>query len=355
MRRRAALAALAVAFVAAPSARADNTLNIDKGAAKFSSEDATVSNAFVVEDAGSEVRFYEPNDKKGIIGIPAECRPGKTEGSAIVEIFCPRSAITKDITIETGPGQNVARYAVAKIPGVLVADNGADRLESVVDSNDTLSGSGGNDRLDGGPGNDELDADVGDDALVGGDGNDGLTGGPGKDSFDAGAGDDTVRAADGNAERVVCGAGNDTAILDTNDEAVDCETQQRQSVAAAGPASGEDKVAPKLQLGGLTLQRFKPQRAVIEVLLVSSEAGEVALTGYLDADGINSRLPAARKPIPVGGGGVKIAIPISKRLAKLIARDLRHRRRPIVHLGATAVDAAGNTSKARTLKIRLHS
>jgi len=44
-----------------------------------------------------------------------------------------------------------------------------------------------------------------------------LKGGGGRDRIDAGAGDDFVGSVDGAADRVSCGTGRDTAIVDSND------------------------------------------------------------------------------------------------------------------------------------------
>ena len=57
----------------------------------------------------------------------------------------------------------------------------------------------------------------------GGDGADGLFGGGGTDTFNGGAQNDNIIARDGRAERVDCGAGDDTAITDDLDVRVSCE------------------------------------------------------------------------------------------------------------------------------------
>ncbi|HEY6890056.1 MAG TPA: Ig-like domain-containing protein [Solirubrobacter sp.] len=68
--------------------------------------------------------------------------------------------------------------------------------------------------------------------LTGGPYGDAITGGLGADTLMGRAGDDVINARDGVADRVSCGAGNDTAIVDPLDDVGDgCETVD---VAAAG-------------------------------------------------------------------------------------------------------------------------
>jgi Ca2+-binding RTX toxin-like protein len=87
---------------------------------------------------------------------------------------------------------------------------------------DTLNGSEAGDTLDGELGNDIIDGKGGNDTLLGGSGDDTLTGGAGVDSFNGAAGGDTIDSKDGVAERVDCGIGNDTVIVDANDDQHQC-------------------------------------------------------------------------------------------------------------------------------------
>ncbi len=141
---------------------------------------------------------------------------------------------------------------------------------------DTINGNGGNDRIsaknnadviNGGTGDDTINAGAGNDTSDGGDGNDLLRGGLGADKQYGGAGDDTIfankgrdeswggagndtlwalarsdvrsrqdfngdvlhgedgddtfRTRDGEGDKIDCGAGNDTAILDYKDKIID--------------------------------------------------------------------------------------------------------------------------------------
>jgi hypothetical protein len=82
-------------------------------------------------------------------------------------------------------------------------------------SADRLTGNAGANSLSGGGGNDVIDGLAGNDVLSGGDG------------------DDTITARDGFADFVSCGAGNDTAIVDTLDRVEDCENVQQADVGNA--------------------------------------------------------------------------------------------------------------------------
>ncbi|MDX6633098.1 MAG: hypothetical protein QOG26_1103 [Solirubrobacterales bacterium] len=124
--------------------------------------------------------------------------------------------------------------------------------------NDTIDGRGGNDRLFGSDGNDDLyggsgddgiNGGSGDDRINGGPGNDRLTGGPGHDEFnmadgaelDAQAvGNDVIYANDGEPDSINCGAGDDTAYVDRQEEGVfNCEHVIAPPDTPAGVVVGE--------------------------------------------------------------------------------------------------------------------
>jgi hypothetical protein len=117
---------------------------------------------------------------------------------------------------------------------------------------DRLTGAAGADAIAGGPGRDTLSGAGGRDALSGGAGPDSLTGGAGADRLAGGAGRDLIRARNGGRDRVDCGAGRDTAILDARDVAVRCEVVRRPR--AAKPAGTSPPVtspsAPAATTGG---------------------------------------------------------------------------------------------------------
>jgi Ca2+-binding RTX toxin-like protein len=71
-------------------------------------------------------------------------------------------------------------------------------------------------------------------------GSDSITGGPGNDILTSKDGNDTIQSRDGFADRVACGAGADTAIVDTLDQVSDCENVQVADVGNAA-ASADDR------------------------------------------------------------------------------------------------------------------
>lgn len=73
-------------------------------------------------------------------------------------------------------------------------------------------------------------------------GSDSITGGPGNDILTSKDGNDTIQSRDGYADRVACGAGADTAIVDTLDQVSDCENVQVADVGNA--ASSADDSPP---------------------------------------------------------------------------------------------------------------
>jgi Ca2+-binding RTX toxin-like protein len=113
-------------------------------------------------------------------------------------------------------------------PGTSDPDDDENQTITIDDAaNDGIAGEEDNVRtdvedVDAGPGNDKITGSAGANTLAGGDGNDELTGGGGVDTFFGGAGVDTLRARDGLPERVDCGPGGLTAIVDTTDTVLSC-------------------------------------------------------------------------------------------------------------------------------------
>ena len=120
----------------------------------------------------------------------------------------------------------------------------------------------------GGPGDDTIFANLGQDTSSGGEGNDTLWAlargdvqpGPGGavdqvgDTLDGGNGDDTFRTRDGEVDRITCGAGNDTALLDRVDVITDasaanpngsCERVVRKPPRARDSRSEDAQQSPK--------------------------------------------------------------------------------------------------------------
>ncbi len=343
------IALLALALPA--TAAADNRVTIVSGEAAFTSEDPGIANEFIVEDANpTEIRFAESKDPFGI-NAPPQCRPGQTvqapnNGGAVpIEVFCPRSQITKGITIDAGPAEDNVKYDVEGVTGIVAGGTGTDVVASLKATNDYLSGDQGNDTVDAGAGNDEVRGEDGNDTLKGGDGTDKLFGGTGAD---------TIESNDGTADTVICGPGNDSVIADTADELDGCENVDRRVVAPPADApAGDDTTKPKLQAGGSSRQRVTRKRRWILIAATSSEKGLVQAAGFVEAGGVNLRVKPASRAVKVAGGGVTLKIVFSKGQVKKILRDLRRKRRVSVRMTVSSVDAAGNTSRARHFRISL--
>jgi hypothetical protein len=129
-------------------------------------------------------------------------------------------------------------------PNALAGLGGDDRL-SGGDGEDHLHAGAGDDSLSGGGHDDLLHAHTGDDAASGGSGVDDILtgkgddvskGGPGGDQlFDdqgsdhlrGGPGNDRFSAHDGDRDRIDCGPGEDIALIDKQDVAIDCEHAYR--------------------------------------------------------------------------------------------------------------------------------
>ena len=342
--------AAALALLVPGTASADNVLNLRDGEAHFYSDDPGIPSNYIVEIVGNDVSFFDDADPQGTSTYPFEtCRPGRASGGRVLEILCPKSAI-KSVLLEPGPGEDKAQFKVNDIPGALAGGTGADALTSAGAADD-LSGEQGNDTLSSGAGDDILTGDEGNDTIDGGEGNDKLTGATGTDTFTAGPGDDTILAADGLAEKVDCGDGTDTVTADAQDTLTACENVTTQNIAApTDEPTGDDKTRPKLDVGGSSSQRFGKS---IRFVATCSEKGLVQAIGFVAAGGIKEALKLTERKVAVGGGGVVVKFPFSKRQRRNIAGDLRRRRTPRVRITISCVDAAGNTSRARRFWIGL--
>jgi hypothetical protein len=97
------------------------------------------------------------------------------------------------------------------------------------DHADLLHGRSGADAALGGDGGDDILAGKGDDLSKGGDGDDQLFDGNGEDELRGGRGDDRFAAQDGDRDRIVCGPGEDIALIDRFDKATGCEHVYRSA------------------------------------------------------------------------------------------------------------------------------
>lgn len=353
MIRWAAAAVAGLALLPA-AASAHSTIQIQGADITYTSEDAVSDNALVVDESATTIRFRDPEADSGIVG-PQQCTPGDQRGAFAYEMTCPRTGLQR-LTVDLGPNED---RMVANMIGILVGGTGgagADNLKVNGPVNDLLGGDSGNDTIDTGDGNDDLRGEEGADTLIGGAGNDLLQGAAGADVIDAGPGDDTVNSPDGTVDRITCGEGTDLVRADTVDEvAADCENVERTFVAppAGGGAGSEDRTKPVLKAGGSTSQRVSRRRRTVRIAASLNERGEISASGFLDAGGINTPVKAKRYRVRVAGGGVTIAIKLSRSQIRRVLRDLSRRRRVTLRINVVGADEAGNSVVARPLRIRL--
>ena len=152
-----------------------------------------------------------------------------------------------------GSGRDIVVYGQRRVPVIVTIGAGAndgvagerDNVKADVESvqggrgNDVLTGNGRANRLFGGGGKDRLRGKGGSDVLIAGDGD---------DSIDAREGATaTGRAAQtGSVDRVVCGGGNDTALVDPVD-VVDPDCENVVGAGASTPPQNPPAQNPPAQ------------------------------------------------------------------------------------------------------------
>jgi Ca2+-binding RTX toxin-like protein len=331
--RLAAVTLIAAAALPA-SAEAHSLVRIGGTQVTYLSADATSLNTLSVRMAGGRIEF---NDRTVDGGIdPGTCDPGAITDDAnawIIQVFCGRERIAS-ARIDLGEREDRAtvdlpvRVTVLGGPGSDVLRTGA--------SADEVQGDDGNDDLAGGGGDDAVDAGIGYDVLRGDEG------------------DDRLQAADGLLDRVECGPGRDRVDADTLDDvAIDCEDVQRRPVVPPSDAAAttDDRTGPRVEAGGSTRQRLG--RGRIRLLATSSERGFLAASGFLDVSGISLPLQSDRRRVTVGGGGTRLTVRLRGRRLRQCRRALRRGRRCAVRMWAVGTDLAGNSTRARSIRIRL--
>jgi RTX calcium-binding nonapeptide repeat (4 copies) len=330
--RRAVLPALALLALAPATAAAHSVVRIAGDTVRYTSEDATSLNTLTVALAGERIDFTDRTVDGGI--DPGSCDPGEISNDAnawILQALCPRAPIAR-LHVDLGEREDRATVDVP-LPVVLIGGPGSDVLRTGAPA-DQVRGDDGNDDLAAGGGNDVVDGGLGFDALSGGDG------------------DDLVRDADGLADRIECGAGADRVEADTTDVvAADCETVGRTAVNPPAGVATNDTTAPVVRAGGPTLQRLR--RGRVHLLATTSEVGTLAASGSVDVAGISLPVQADRKRVSVAGGGARLVIRLTRKHMRLCRRALTRGRRASIRMFAVGTDLAGNSRRAKPMRIRL--
>jgi RTX calcium-binding nonapeptide repeat (4 copies) len=254
--------------------------------------------------------------------------------------------------LDGGDGSDIAAY-----------DERVDSVTATLDeaANDGVSGEGDFIHIDvesvvGGSAGDTLTGSAEPDGLFGGPGPDTLNGRGGADVVDGGADDDTILARDGAVDDIDCGPGTDTAIVDSSDKVVGCETVSAPPPPPPPPPPSPpgDLTAPALNLSGATVQRVLAQRGVVVVAACPTEACTATATGKVVVRGSAKRykLRAATKQIAQGAKAT-LKLKLAKRALTAIRRALRRGKKVSAKLTVTANDARGNVNvEQRTIRLK---
>lgn len=160
------------------------------------------------------------------------CRRRRGSGITRVIVTCgaPSQTQVNRVTLKVTLGGGDDTFVAAPWDDVqprIIADGGAgnDTIFGSTNSDD-IKGGAGDDRLYGLDDEDNIDGGDGADLLVGGAGDDGLIGGPGTDTIfgdeqraTSAWGNDVLIAVDAGPDRMSCGEGIDTAVVDADDAA----------------------------------------------------------------------------------------------------------------------------------------
>ena len=333
MRRFAPVLAVAALLGAAASAEAHSVIRIGGDTVTYLSADATSLNTLVVRTAGQRIEFSDRTVDGGI--DPGTCDPGAFSPDAnawIVQVFCSRRRIAA-ARVDLGEREDRATIDLA-VPATVLGGPGSDVLRAGAPA----------DRVEGGDGNDDLAA---------GGGNDVVDGGLGYDVVRGDAGDDVLRVADGLLDRVECGTGRDRVDADTLDDvAIDCEDVSRRPVVPPAYAgTTDDRIGPRVESGGYVRQRLG--RGRILLLATSSERGVLAASGFVDVDGISLPVQSSRRRVAVAGGGTQLTVRLKGERLRRCRRAVRRGRRCSVRMWVVGTDLAGNSTRDRSIRIRL--
>jgi hypothetical protein len=202
--------------------------------------DSGPTNGVTIANNTANFTFSSPNDPAATF----ECRidsadpadfapcvtpfttPALADGPHVFEVRAV------DVNNNVDPSPSRVTFVVDTTPdtgGVLGA--ASDKLEGACDNEirgngaaNRIKGTKGGDRILGFGAGDTLRGLGGYDCLKGSTGDDNLDGGVAGDILQGGAGDDTARSRDGKRDKINCGAGDDTALVDQRDIVKNCET-----------------------------------------------------------------------------------------------------------------------------------
>ncbi len=346
------LGASAAAAVAAPAtAGAHSLVRVSGPELSYVSSDAVSLNTLAVRSSGGRVEFRDPSVEGGL--DPGPCDPGDITDDAnlwVIQVFCASNGIQR-VRVELGDREDAVTVTAA-LPTRISGGTGADQVTGGPAA-DGITGDDGDDTVAGGAGDDQVNGGDGDDRLDGGAGRDVVEAGLGVDVVAGGDGDDDLRARDGLADEVTCGPGADAVDADTLDAvAGDCERVTRTPTPPPADAGTRgDRTAPKLRIGGATIQRARRGRFTIKA--TSSEIGTISGSGFLDVNGISLPLSSDRKRVAVAGAGVQLTVRLTGRELRESRRAWRRGRKVVARLGIVATDRAGNSVRGRMPAIRL--
>ena len=323
---RALLAAGTLLLCLPSAASAHGVIKIGGGELVYLSDDSSSASRLEISADLVSVRVYDPGSVGGI-QAPSSCRAGEVDSrGSIVEWTCSATGVVS-VRAETGPNEDRATV-IGSLPAKLFGDSGADELHTP-DTADEARGRDGNDLIVTNAGNDIIDT------------------GEGADTVDAGAGEDTVAAADGERDEIACGAGADRVTADQLDVAApDCETVERTFVEPPPTTADGDETAPLVALRAPGSRRVGRGRIAVEVR--SLEAGEAVASAFLDVAGVNLAVRGVRRSVRPGEW-TRLTLRLSRGQVKRVRRAGRAR----LVVKAVAADRAGNTSRAKTARIRL--
>ena len=347
---------------------------------------------------------YNEGEKDVLVGGPGIDETGYTSRNVAVQVTL--DGVANDGEMNDGgtvvENDNVMAD-VERVYGsygndILVGGGGNEHLIGLP-GNDVVHGGAGNDEIEGRSGTDLLDGQDGDDKIYGSDGNDKILGGNGNDMVEGGAdddeieggagidsfagdtlkyqaeiaGNDTIKAVDGAAEPVSCGAGTDTAFVDSTDTvSADpgniCETKTVTAAApggsTAGPGAGPNVVGPidaKLgfavaKLLGVKLGSVNKAKA-FNVPVGVAGPGQLKISAYVPLTRAGKASVSAKKKSTLIGKGAKafFAAGEGKVKVKLNAKGrkaLKKARKVTMTLKVSFKNAAGKTTRT-TRKITL--